>query len=199
MSQVHQFPDRMYFVSEDRERMKTSNYIAYAKSNVKLFLDGVRRIDGFPVLAFFSFEDLFLQQNKQTILGCLSNLHLFATKPNDDMLDDDEEMPEDAIVEEVMASTSGVVKRPAFDPLRRRELIESVQTTAPQSFVPSSYESEGSPTTIASKQPLTQEPFSRAVISVFALPFVTLFLIILTLWRLYLEYNRKGTNKHASE
>jgi hypothetical protein len=202
VSKVHEFPNRMYFINEDREKIKQTNYVALAKSNVKLFLDGVRRIDGFPVLAFFSFEDLFLQQNKQAILGCLSNLHLFATKPVEELEEEEEEQtsPEEDLLaeEEIARLTGGVANRPILDhsSLIRRELTQTAEfaqasPTTKEALVKEVVRQSSSLSPKTLSKPLEKESFSKVVINVFSLPFVILFVLAVTIWRLYIEHSGK--------
>ncbi len=211
MTLVHEFPERMYMVSQDKDRMRASNYISHAKSNVRLFLDGVRRIDGFPVLATFSFEDLFLQQNKQAILGCLSNLHLFASKPEEED-EEDEEMAE--AEEDIAMITGGVANRPMLDPIQKRdEFLEQTSPTTPSPTTSPTNASKplppvptktspSSPTDGVVSRPPSVKPsaanapqsISRTMINVLSLPFVIMFVIVVTASRLYLATTGRGAD-----
>ncbi|KAL9657433.1 hypothetical protein ABK040_016702 [Willaertia magna] len=73
LEKLHEFQQPLFTFSNDKDY--TTNYLQYAKNNIQLFLSGVRKIDGFPSELLFSFEDLFLQKNKKTILSCLLPLH----------------------------------------------------------------------------------------------------------------------------
>ncbi|KAL0478906.1 hypothetical protein AKO1_007808 [Acrasis kona] len=188
-SKVHEFNERMYFISNNEDKNKTTNYLSNARANVQLFLDGVRRIDGFPVLAFFSFEDLFLQQNKQSIISCLTNLHEFVARS----ISEEEEQimtPTDEELINLEMTNRPVLDRPiTFD----KAFGKSVDFDA---SVLEEVEGELSPS-IESTPPLekkkpTIESASNALVSVFTLPFVVLFLVLSGLWNVYQQHTTKA-------
>jgi hypothetical protein len=179
MSKAYRFEDRMYFLNENREFMKSSNYLAHAKSNIKLFLDGIRRIDGFPVLAFFSFEDLFLHQNKPAILGCLANLQLYATRSDfeSETLSPGEENRSPLSVD--------------YLDLLRTNSLDSLppspsSTVSNQTLSPTQEDSSAVVESPKRRHQGQEQTTSATIISIFTLPLAIAFAFAVTLWRFYL-------------
>jgi len=181
-SKIHEFDERMYFISDKENKHKTSNYLSNARANIQLFLDGVRRIDGFPVLAFFSFEDLFLQQNKQSIISCLTNLHEFVSRRAATPAEDEEDDQMGSPTEDEQILNLEMTNRPALDaPITFNRafgksldldpaMVEEISAASPD---------------LVGRRPVVTESASKALVSVFALPFVTLFLLLSHMWRIY--------------
>jgi hypothetical protein len=177
----------MYFLNENQEAMKSTNYLAHAKANIKLFLDGVRRIDGFPVLATFTFEDLSLQQNKPAILGCLSNLQWLATKENDVISPQEDNQDRFSIRSESGSSF--------FEELVRLNTTDSLPPS-PSTASPSSRLK--SPTAEALEKKLKEKSttpevtVTSTVVSVFTLPIAIAFALAVVLYRVFTGKSGRG-------
>lgn len=192
MSKVYQFEEPVYFLNDNPDLMKSSNYLSHAKANVKLFLDGVRRIDGFPVLAFFSFEDLFLHQNKSAILGCLSNLHMFATRmdiytcTNVNSI----EPPPSAICSLGQSNVEGFPSKSTVDYEQLLEELNQASETLQKSTIieeKKEEEEEDEQQVIT----YTDDSFIKTNFSVFTLPLIIVFALVVILLRVYFSHHKE--------